>query len=138
MTEEIDSIAPIGGAAASDLSGPRVDVRLAPQGARPVRPGAPRAAPPQAQEAPEAPAAGAASEAPSLEESVKRINARLAGVNRVLRLRVDAASGLTIAEIRNSTTGQVLQQIPSSDIVRLAEMLCGWAHGKDALLDLLA
>jgi len=76
--------------------------------------------------------------AASLQESVDRINARLASSSRVLQLRVDAETGITIAEIKSSTTGQVLQQIPGADVVHLAEMLSAWAHGKNILVDLIA
>ena len=79
--------------------------------------------------------------APSPQEiqaAVDQANANLSSSNRVLDYRVDAATGLTIATIRNSQTGAVLQQIPGADIIALAKMLAGWSPGKHMLLDLIA
>lgn len=142
MTEEIDSIAPVGASASPGFSGARVDVVHAPQPPTSTRPAqrpasAPPATPsgsPSGSAAPQSSAAQAA----SLQESVDRINARLASSNRVMQLRVDPESGLTVAEIKNASTGQVLQQMPSADVVHLAEMLSSWAHGKNVLVDLIA
>jgi uncharacterized FlaG/YvyC family protein len=55
-----------------------------------------------------------------------------------VELRVDAATGLTVAAVLSTQTGVVIQQFPSEDVLRLAEMLNGWAHGKSPLLDLIA
>jgi uncharacterized FlaG/YvyC family protein len=52
--------------------------------------------------------------------------------------RVDAGTGLSIVTIRNATTGAVLQQIPSTDMMHLAQLLADWAPGKNLQLDLLA
>lgn len=127
MTEEIDSIAPVGAPAATPSSLPQTSWGAAP--VAPIRRTAPSGSQPPALPPPTE---------ESLDESVRRINARLAGVNRVLQLRTDAETGITIAEIKNAATGQVLQQIPSNDIVHLAAMLSGWAHGKNVLVDLIA
>lgn len=156
MTEEIDSIGPVGASAPMGVSGaqdvlppvspsPRV-AQPQPRPAAPLlerTPATPEPAPASTARAPAAQNAQIAQTAQpaqdeSIEDSVKRINARLASVNRVLQLRVDASTGITVAEIRNSATGQVLQQIPSADVVHLAAMLSGWAHGKNVLLDLIA
>ncbi len=161
-SEESDSIAPIGASAPSGFSGAQVDVTHAPRPASRVTPTAPPArstqrAPQAATPAPvpspgssaaaaslagasaaESTAASPHQTATPLQESLDRINARLARAHRVLQLRVDAETGMTIAEIKNAATGQVLQQIPSADVVHLAEMLSAWAHGKDVLVDLIA
>jgi flagellar protein FlaG len=79
--------------------------------------------------------AGAGAE---LQSAAQKINSWLASVGRVMELHVDAASGLTVATIKDAQTGQVLQQMPSADLLELAEMLSGWSHGKAALLDLIA
>lgn len=76
--------------------------------------------------------------AQELQAAVKRVNDRLSSYSRVLELNVDAASGLTVATVKDSQTGQVLQQFPSADSLHLAEMLAQWAGGKNALLDLIA
>lgn len=74
----------------------------------------------------------------TLDQSVARINARLASLDRVLVLRVDPRSGLTIAEIRSASTNEVLQQIPSRDLLHLAQLLQSWSHGESALIDMIA
>jgi uncharacterized FlaG/YvyC family protein len=69
---------------------------------------------------------------------VAAANANLASSDRVLDYRVDVATGITIALIRNSQTGAVLQQIPGANIIALARMLAEWSPGKHMLLDLIA
>jgi uncharacterized FlaG/YvyC family protein len=73
-----------------------------------------------------------------IQAAVDRANANLASSNRVLDFRVDAATGITIAMIRNSQTGAVLQQMPGANIIALARMLAEWSPGKHMLLDLIA
>jgi uncharacterized FlaG/YvyC family protein len=88
----------------------------------------------------------AASKAPSptaparddVAAAVSAANSNLAAYNRVLDFKVDSESGLSIAVIRNSQTGEVLQQIPSPDMVKLAQMLRDWSPGKNIMLDLQA
>ena len=144
MTEEIDSILPVGASSSAGFSGTRVDVLHAPQPIPAARAAQRPGASPTAASGAASSGGGSSAQAPpvqaaaSLQESVDRINARLASSNRVLQLRVDAETGMTIAEIKNAATGQVLQQMPGADVVHLAEMLSSWAHGKDALVDLIA
>ena len=76
--------------------------------------------------------------AQEIQDAVKQVNDRLSSVNRVLELGVDAGSGLTVATIRDSQTGEVLEQYPGTDSIHLAQMLQGWAAGKNILLDLIA
>jgi flagellar protein FlaG len=71
-------------------------------------------------------------------EAIAAANANLQSSDRTLDYRVDAATGISIATIRNSQTGVVVQQIPGADIIALARMLAGWAPGKHMLLDLIA
>ena len=73
-----------------------------------------------------------------LQAALGRVNDRLSSYSRVLELNVDAASGLTVATIKDSRTGAVLQQFPSVDALHLAQMLAKWAGSNNALLDLLA
>ena len=73
-----------------------------------------------------------------IQSSLAQVNERLATINRVMTLNVDAGSGLTVATIRDSQTGEVLEQFPSTDSIHLAQMLAGWASGKNILLDLIA
>lgn len=70
--------------------------------------------------------------------AVDQINAHLAGVDRILALRVDPTSGYTVAEISDAATGEVLQQIPTEDGIRLKQMLSRWSHGGNVLMDVEA
>jgi uncharacterized FlaG/YvyC family protein len=76
--------------------------------------------------------------AQEIDSAIAAANANLASSGRVLDYRVDAATGISIAVIRNSQTGAVLQQIPGANIMALARMLADWAPGKHMLLDLIA
>jgi uncharacterized FlaG/YvyC family protein len=73
-----------------------------------------------------------------ISDAIAAANANLSSSNRTLEYRVDAATGISIATIRNSQTGVVLQQIPGTNIIALARMLAGWSPGKHMLLDLIA
>ena len=73
-----------------------------------------------------------------LQTAVSRVNDRLLSYSRVVELNVDAASGLTVATVKDAQTGQVLQQFPGTDALHLAQMLAEWAGSKNALLDLIA
>jgi uncharacterized FlaG/YvyC family protein len=73
-----------------------------------------------------------------IDTAVATANANLSGSNRQLDYRVDAGTGITIAMIRNSQTGVVMQQIPGADIIALAKLLAAWAPGKHMMLDLIA
>ncbi len=84
------------------------------------------------------PAAKQQPTAQEIDTAVAAANANLSNSNRQLDYRVDAATGISIAMIRNSQTGAVLQQIPGADIIALARLLAEWAPGKHMLLDLIA
>ena len=73
-----------------------------------------------------------------LQDAVAKVNTRLSSVSRVLELTVDATTGLTVATVKDSQTGNVLQQFPGTDSLQLAAMLADWAGEKNALLDLIA
>jgi len=73
-----------------------------------------------------------------ISEAVAAANFNLSNSDRTLEYRVDAATGISIATIRNSQTGVVVQQIPGANIIALARMLAGWSPGKHMLLDLIA
>jgi uncharacterized FlaG/YvyC family protein len=103
---------------------------------------APAATPaPQAAARPAAADAARPAKPPTSQEidsAIAAANANLASSGRVLDYRVDAATGISIAVIRNSQTGAVMQQIPGANILALARMLADWAPGKHMLLDLIA
>ena len=66
------------------------------------------------------------------------MNERLAAVGQVMTLNVDPGTGLTVATLKNAQTGAVVDQFPGTDSIHLAQMLDGWASGKNILLDLIA
>jgi flagellar protein FlaG len=76
--------------------------------------------------------------ADEINNAVAAANANLASSNRTLEYRIDAATGISVAMIRDSQTGVVVQQIPGVDIIALAKMLQDWSPGKHMLLDLIA
>jgi uncharacterized FlaG/YvyC family protein len=92
---------------------------------------------PKATAAPKAPTPAAPAR-DDLATAVSAANSNLATYNRVMDFKVDSASGLSIAFIRNAQTGDVIQQIPSPDMVKLAQMLKDWSPGKNMMLDLQA
>jgi uncharacterized FlaG/YvyC family protein len=71
----------------------------------------------------------------AVNSALVQINAHLASVNRLLSLKVDPASGYTVAQISNAQTGQVLQQMPTEDHIQLEKMLARWSHGGNVLMD---
>jgi uncharacterized FlaG/YvyC family protein len=73
-----------------------------------------------------------------LQDAVAKVNNQLSSVSRVLELSVDASTGLTVATVKDSESGEVLQQFPGTDSLHLAAMLANWAGDKNALLDLIA
>jgi uncharacterized FlaG/YvyC family protein len=73
-----------------------------------------------------------------LQDAVAKVNTQLSSVSRVLELTVDAGTGLTVATVKDSQSGDVLQQFPGTDSLHLAAMLANWAGDKNALLDLIA
>ena len=126
MAEEIGSIAPVGAAGSGDPGSTvtlPTSAAIRPVTAKPARAPAQPAPPPTAQQ---------------IQAELKKVNAQLGAVNRVMELQVDRATGLTIVTIRNSQTGEVLQQYPGTDSVHLAQMLVAWAAGKNVLVDLIA
>jgi uncharacterized FlaG/YvyC family protein len=126
MTEGIDAIGPVSGIGAIDVGGAPASAPSTPSPSV-----APAVSPPrQAAASPPAPA--------TLDAALRQINAHLSDSGRTLELRVDVATGLTVAAVLSTQTGEVIQQFPSEDVLRLAEMLNGWAHGKSSLLDLIA
>jgi flagellar protein FlaG len=130
MSEQIDAVGPIGSANTAENA-----LRDGPSTPPPVPARAPRSATP----APASTASPAGNSSPRTpQQAVDQLNAALASANRVMRLSVDPATGLTVATISDAATGQVLQQIPSDELMRLAEMLEGWGNGKKVLVDLIA
>jgi uncharacterized FlaG/YvyC family protein len=76
--------------------------------------------------------------AQDIQDSLSQVNTKLAASGRVMQLNVDPSTGLTVATIRDAQSGNVLEQFPGTDSLRLAAMLDGWASGKNIQLDLIA
>lgn len=76
--------------------------------------------------------------AQDIQDAVRQVNDRLSDSGRVLQLDVDAGTGLTVATIKNSQTGEILGQFPTTDAIHLAQMLADWSSGKNLMLDLIA
>ena len=73
-----------------------------------------------------------------IDSAIAAANANLASANRMLDYRVDSATGIYIALIRDTQTGVVLQQVPGADLLALARMLAAWTPGKHMLFNLTA
>jgi flagellar protein FlaG len=61
-----------------------------------------------------------APEPADVEAAVARIAAFVSDFARELQFRVDDASGRTVITVRNSTTDEVVRQIPSEEVLALA------------------
>jgi uncharacterized FlaG/YvyC family protein len=127
MSEESGSISSIGALSSLNNYAPAQDNTAAPQSLA-------------AQPAAVASVSSQASRpsAQDVQTAVAQINAHLASVDRVLSLKVDPGSGYTVAQISNSVTGEVLQQMPTADHIQLERMLARWSHGGNILMDVEA
>ena len=131
MVEEIGSISPVGAAGSVDPGS-----TITPPASADVRPlKAPKAS---SQPAPRAVNPSAHPSAQQIQADLKQANAQLASANREIELQVDRATGLTIVKVKNSQTGEVLQQFPSDNSLHLAQLLAAWASGKSTLVDFIA
>lgn len=78
------------------------------------------------------PAAQPASVADPSAEEVKRAAQQLEtfmqSMNRYLEFRIDEDSGRTVVTVKDRTTGDTIRQIPSEEVLRLAQNLGGKAH----------
>ena len=62
---------------------------------------------------------------PELKQVVETLNARTQVVHRNLQFAVDDSTGRTVITMSDSQTGEVIRQIPSEAVLRLAERLAG-------------
>jgi flagellar protein FlaG len=63
-----------------------------------------------------------------------QIDSYLKRTGRELEFRVDDETGTTVVTVRDKATGDVIRQIPSEDVLRLARQL---EAGTGSLLDLM-
>ena len=59
----------------------------------------------------------------SLEEAVARLNDQMAQTRRNLNFRVDDVVDRTVVTVRNSQTGELVRQIPSESMLKLAHSI---------------
>jgi flagellar protein FlaG len=57
-----------------------------------------------------------------IEEVARRLESYMESVSRSLEFRVDASSGRTVVSVRDAVTGDLIRQIPSEEVLRLAQM----------------
>ncbi|HWK51711.1 MAG TPA: flagellar protein FlaG [Steroidobacter sp.] len=68
---------------------------------------------------------------PAAEEvrhAARQLETFMQSMNRYLEFRVDEDSGRTVVTVKDKTTGETIRQIPSEEIMRLAQNLGGKAH----------
>ena len=128
MVEEIGAIGAIGSGDPGSTATPPASAAV-----RPLKPPPPKA---PTQASPRSPQQQPSAQ--QIQADLAKVNAKLASSNREMQMQVDRATGLTIVTVRNSQTGEVLQQFPGMDSVHLAQMLAAWASGKNILVDLIA
>jgi flagellar protein FlaG len=61
--------------------------------------------------------------ADSVKAAAQQIDTYLKSTGRNLNFRVDDATGQTVVTVRDATTGDVIRQIPSEEVLRLARSL---------------
>ena len=69
------------------------------------------------------PAARAAVAAQDLEHAMRKLSASLAAAQRNLTFRVDKGSGRTVITVVDASTHEVIRQIPSEEVLALAQAL---------------
>jgi len=84
-----------------------------------------------------APVASNGPDAATLTLAVKDINAQLLTDGETLQLSVDSQSGKTIVVVRDAQTGNVVRQVPTEQVLRLASALRNEGNSS-VLLDLKA
>ncbi|HYM34572.1 MAG TPA: flagellar protein FlaG [Steroidobacteraceae bacterium] len=62
----------------------------------------------------------------------------LASSGRTLQFQVDDATGMTVVTVKDSETGDVIRQIPSEEVLRLARTIQQDSRSSNALLNVTA
>ena len=57
--------------------------------------------------------------------AARQLETFMASMNRYLEFRVDQDSGRTVVTVKDKTTGDVVRQIPTEEVLRLAHNLGG-------------
>jgi len=66
--------------------------------------------------------------AEEVKRAAQQLETFMQSMNRYLEFRVDEDSGRTVVTVKDKTTGETIRQIPSEEIMRLAQNLGGKAH----------
>lgn len=82
----------------------------------------------QAQEPAAQPASAAEPSAEDVKRAAQQLETFMQSMNRYLEFRVDEDSGRTVVTVKDRTTGDTIRQIPSEEVLRLAQNLGGKAH----------
>jgi len=72
-----------------------------------------------------------------VKQAARQLETFMESMNRYLEFRVDEDSGRTIVTVKDKTTGDVIRQIPSEEVLRLAQNLGGQDgnRGRNGLLN---
>ena len=68
-----------------------------------------------------------------VKQAARQLETFMASMNRYLEFKVDQDSGRTIVTVKDKSTGEVVRQIPSEEVMRLAHNLGG--KGRTGLLN---
>ena len=68
-----------------------------------------------------------------VKQAARQLETFMESMNRYLEFRVDQDSGRTIVTVKDKSTGEVVRQIPSEEVLRLAHNLGG--KGRTGLLN---
>jgi flagellar protein FlaG len=63
-----------------------------------------------------------------VKQAARQLESFMESMNRYLEFRVDQDSGRTIVTVKDKSTGEVVRQIPSEEVLRLAHNLGGKGH----------
>lgn len=72
----------------------------------------------------------------AVQAAVAQLNAYIHSSGRSIEFEIDAASGLTVVNVRDSDTGETIRQIPSDEVIRIARVLRGKASPDHLLFDM--
>lgn len=68
-----------------------------------------------------------------VKQAARQLETFMQSMNRYLEFKVDQDSGRTIVTVKDKSTGEVVRQIPSEEVLRLAQNLGG--KGRNGLLN---
>lgn len=111
------------GVSAADTPAPRVNVSASAVSAPVVQ---------AAQQAAQQPTRAA------VQAAAQQLQDYVATAGRTLEFRLDEGTGMTVVTVKDSESGDVIRQIPSEEVLRIAESLKGGGHSASMLVSLTA